>query len=280
MKKRILGILIISISIEANNCLSQSERSQLGITGTPSDFQYVPNYVKCDEKKNNLEKFVCKDKDYLLMFHYLSEANVDFWERNYRKELNHKTWNKKSMKQWTTNYNSQKINHNHLCFDLKDETTDLKGDESPFKKLELFNKLFFFQKNKYGAVLTSRNGYKIYLGKSCDVLDSQKETGYWYKKNRKYLIELGSTQIDLFDEDINLDEYDCNINKVSILKLEKIITKYPNRTVAYYNLGDAYWALGDKKKAKEAYTTYTEQMCNAGKQKRIPKVVIDRISGK
>jgi len=69
-------------------------------------------------------------------------------------------------------------------------------------------------------------------------------------------------------------------NKEAVYLLEKIITKYPNRTVAYYNLGDAYWALGDKQKAKEAYTTYTEQMCDAGKQKRIPKVVIDRITGK
>jgi len=69
-------------------------------------------------------------------------------------------------------------------------------------------------------------------------------------------------------------------NKEAVYLLEKIIAKYPNRTVAYYNLGDAYWALGDKKKARKAYTTYTEQMCDAGKQKRIPKVVIDRVSSK
>jgi len=67
-------------------------------------------------------------------------------------------------------------------------------------------------------------------------------------------------------------------NKEAVYLLEKIITKYPNRTVAYYNLGDAYWALGNKQKAKKAYTTYTEQMCDAGKQKRIPNVVIDRIT--
>jgi len=69
-------------------------------------------------------------------------------------------------------------------------------------------------------------------------------------------------------------------NKEAVYLLEKILKKYPNRTVAYYNLGDAYWALGQKKKAKEAYTTYTEQMCNAGKQKRIPKVVRKRVSSK
>ena len=62
--------------------------------------------------------------------------------------------------------------------------------------------------------------------------------------------------------------------------LEKIIKKFPNRTVAYYNLGDAYWALGKKQKAIKAYTTYIEQMCDKGLQNKIPKVVLERVSNK
>jgi len=69
-------------------------------------------------------------------------------------------------------------------------------------------------------------------------------------------------------------------NKEAVYLLEKILKKYPKRMVAYYNLGDAYWALGQKKKAVEAYITYIEQMCDAGKQKRIPKVIKDRVSSK
>jgi len=277
MKKMIFGILIALSLMEAKSCLSEDERNQLGTSGIPSDFQYVSNYIKCDTNKSSLEKFVCKDEDFLLMFHYLSEANIDFWERNYKRELNHKTWNNKSMKHWENKYNGQPINYNQLCFDLKDETTDLKGGESPYKKLELFNRIFFFQKNKYGAVLTSRNEYKIYLGKSCDVLDSKKKNGYWYKKNNKYLIELDSKEIDYLDEEIDLDEYGCTVNKILIFKLEKILEKYPNRTVAHYNLADAYWALGEKKKAIASYTTYIEQMKEKGKEKRIPQVVRDRV---
>jgi hypothetical protein len=280
MKNIILGMLIAISLLEAKSCLSKNERNQLGISGIPSDFQYVPNYIKCDKDKSKLEEFVCKDRDYLLMFHYLSEANVDFWERNYKRELNHKTWNIKSMKQWEKKYNTQSVNYNQLCFDLKDETTDLKGGESPYKKLELFNMTFFFQKNKYGATLISRNQYKIYLGKSCDVLDSKKKNGYWYKKNEKYLIELDSREIDYFYEEIDLAEYACSIDKVLISKLKKVLQKYPTRTVAHYNLADAYWALGEKKKAIASYTTYIEQMCDAGKEKRIPQVVRDRVSSK
>jgi tetratricopeptide (TPR) repeat protein len=69
-------------------------------------------------------------------------------------------------------------------------------------------------------------------------------------------------------------------NKEAIFLLEKIIKKFPNRTVAYYNLGDAYWALGKKDKAIKAYTTYIEQMCDKGLQKKIPKEVLKRVEVK
>jgi tetratricopeptide (TPR) repeat protein len=69
-------------------------------------------------------------------------------------------------------------------------------------------------------------------------------------------------------------------NKEAIFLLEKIIKKFPNRTVAYYNLGDAYWALGEKDKAIKAYTTYIEQMCDKGLQKKIPKEVLKRVEVK
>jgi len=72
----------------------------------------------------------------------------------------------------------------------------------------------------------------------------------------------------------------ANANEEAIYLLEKILKKFPKRTVAYYNLADAYWELGEKKKAIEAYMTYIEQMCNLGKSKRIPQVVRDRVSTK
>jgi len=69
-------------------------------------------------------------------------------------------------------------------------------------------------------------------------------------------------------------------NKEAVYLLEKILKEYPNRTVAHYNLADAYWALGDKKKAVASYKTYIEQMKAKGKEKRIPKVVKNRVSSK
>jgi len=66
-------------------------------------------------------------------------------------------------------------------------------------------------------------------------------------------------------------------NKEAVYLLEKIIEKFPKRTVAYYNLGDAYWALGWKEEAKKVYETYVKQMTAKGKEKRIPKVIKQRI---
>ncbi|WP_324172518.1 tetratricopeptide repeat protein [Sulfurimonas sp.] len=63
----------------------------------------------------------------------------------------------------------------------------------------------------------------------------------------------------------------------AIYLLEKILEKYPNRTVAYINLGDAYWGLANKEKAKQAYSTYIKQMKEKGKERKIPKVVLERI---
>lgn len=67
-----------------------------------------------------------------------------------------------------------------------------------------------------------------------------------------------------------------NEYKTSTYLLEKILGKYPHRTVAYYNLGDSYWGLEDKEKAKEAYETYIKQMKEKGKEKKIPKKVLER----
>ncbi len=65
--------------------------------------------------------------------------------------------------------------------------------------------------------------------------------------------------------------------KESAYLLEKILEKFPNRTVAYLNLGDAYWGMNNKGKAKKAYTTYIKQMKELGKEKKIPQVVLQRV---
>ena len=65
-------------------------------------------------------------------------------------------------------------------------------------------------------------------------------------------------------------------NNEAIFLLEKIIVKYPKRTVAYINLGDAYWSKGEFDKAKEVYQTYISQMKAKGIESKIPKQVLDR----
>lgn len=66
--------------------------------------------------------------------------------------------------------------------------------------------------------------------------------------------------------------------KESTFLLEKIIAKFPNRTVAYINLGDVYWSLNKKTKAKNTYKTYVSQMKSLNKETKIPKKVFDRLN--
>lgn len=64
----------------------------------------------------------------------------------------------------------------------------------------------------------------------------------------------------------------------AIWLLNKIVSSYPERTVAYLNLGDAYWGKGNKNQAKHAYRKYVELMKTSGKEGRIPKRVTTRLA--
>jgi len=109
------------------------------------------------------------------------------------------------------------------------------------------------------------------------------------KKSINIIKKFSLEKLDIFLENIsirkNLTKYNniayylqkANANKEAVYLLEKILEKYPNRTVA---LADAYWELGEKKKAISSYRTYMEQMKEKGKTKRIPKVVKQRASFK
>jgi len=112
------------------------------------------------------------------------------------------------------------------------------------------------------------------------------------KKDIKFLNSLNGFCFDYYLKNYpineNLTQYNdiayylqkAGANEEAVYLLEKIIKKFPNRTVAYINLGDAYWKMGEKEKAKKAYTTYIEQMCNKGLQKKIPHEVLKRVERK
>ncbi|WP_198306469.1 tetratricopeptide repeat protein [Arcobacter vandammei] len=67
----------------------------------------------------------------------------------------------------------------------------------------------------------------------------------------------------------------ANANDEAIFLLEKIIEKYPNRTVAYLNIADAYLGKNDKEKAKQNYEKYIELMKQDNKEEKIPKRVLE-----
>ena len=77
---------------------------------------------------------------------------------------------------------------------------------------------------------------------------------------------------------IAYDFYKKNNYLVSLSIFNKIIEKFPIRTVAYLNIADCYWELKDKEKAKANYNNYIDLMKSQKKDvKKIPKYVYERI---
>jgi len=179
-----------------------------------------------------------------------------------------------------------KLMHKEKYFDGQDKEGFTSEDEK-------FHKFKYKTHNKF---LEKVKSFKVSDALILNSLENFLKPSYTEESGSLLTLEKSSFDVDVLKailNEINIEKKTLSTynniayylqkagsNKEAVYLLEKILKKYPNRTVAYYNLGDAYWALGDKKKARKAYTTYTEQMCDAGKQKRIPKVVIDRVSSK
>ena len=66
-----------------------------------------------------------------------------------------------------------------------------------------------------------------------------------------------------------------NANEEAIFLLEKILEKFPNRTVAYLNLAYAYNGVGSKEKAKINFEKYISLMKQDGKESKIPQRVLE-----
>ena len=64
-------------------------------------------------------------------------------------------------------------------------------------------------------------------------------------------------------------------NAEAIFLLEKILEKFPNRTVAYLNLADAYNGKNENQKTKQNYEKYINLMKQDGKESKIPQRVLE-----
>ncbi len=213
MKLKMLILVFATLNILHAECLTSYEKAHLkkDIESYKEMFG-EGNYIECDTQVTPLEKFVCSHPDYLLMFNDYTGVDTAFWVRNLNMQYDYDKVKKNTMSFFDKEYKSKPINANHLCFDLKKWTTDMLGGESPYKMIYTarFDEInYFIQENKHGAVLTDREGYKIYMGKSCDVMDSKKQKGSWYKEDDQYIIKLGKEKMVFDFPNLNLKNYKC-----------------------------------------------------------------------
>lgn len=131
-----------------------------------------------------------------------------------------------------------------------------------------------FKYKNIAEIITNLNNLTNYL-----VQFSKSEPKQYNKINIDQVLNT------LFLDDNTLEDYNniayylekSKMYKESAYLLEKIIEKFPDRTVAYFNLGDAYYGLRQKDKAIKTYQTYIDQMKKKGWENKIPKRVLDRV---
>lgn len=232
MKKTMLILLAFKVLI-FGKCLDERERYRL-------NQKYLDtNIINCElQKKTNFEEAICSNKDLTDMFAYYTISSREFWAgqglsslggNGTIKDFNEKLEKseKEELKKLNKNYSEKNINLDNVCFDLKRNTTIYTHIFSIYNMASRDDEdyLYYVQENKYGAVITDREGEKIYLGNYCDVLDDKKQKGYWYKYKEDiddedyiYVIKLKDKDIKLFAEQkLELDKIECTEYKVKEL---------------------------------------------------------------
>lgn len=213
MNTKLLSILLLSNSLLFGACLSNEE-----LINMPSD-ELQNSYIDCKNSNTKFEQAICNNKDLSMLFAYYSKVHAEFWMRNLNMAYNYKKSKNEDMKFWTSQYNFDHLDN--ICFDIKKRTEDMQGGISPYKIASIHNSHdleYYIQENKHGAVLTNRDGGKIYLGQNCDVINDKQEKGLWYKKNGYYILTINKTSVQLnVNQDLTLKNLNCSEEKIKKL---------------------------------------------------------------
>lgn len=166
--------------------------------------------------------------------------------------------------------------YNNLKINLKNqERCQIKENkESLFEQIYLIDRFLIALNNGYFFVFTNIQNPSLTLNQLLENVKSNKEVSLENIKEILKSEELNTKNLQKYN-DIAYYLQQANANNEAIFLLEKIIEKFPNRTVAYLNLGDAYNGLNNKEKAKSNYEKYIELMKKSGKEAKIPKRVLE-----
>lgn len=153
-------------------------------------------------------------------------------------------------------------------------------------KIKKTGKLFLKNNHKGDKQLIFDNEFKCAYSKDTILIQNYGNSMNYYEHISYCNLKFINLVKDLKMENENLTFYNnkayyleqSGLYEEAIYILKKIVEEFPYRTVAYINLGDAYWGLGKKEKARQAYKTYVKQMKANGKEPKIPKQVLKRVT--
>ena len=263
IKKILLIVVLILTTLNAQNSKFIFEKSII-ITNNYGNLHNVYTYTP--NEANNLYKnkvivldlSICKltnlifseddNENYNMLHNIYPDVEHNFYSNYILKNLNLNIVNQKKCSLNGDEYFL--VNNSHLIMMLNEYFFIFKKQKNNYNLKDIEKNL----KEKEQLVIYNKSFFK----KNITQNPITKQTLTKYNNIAYYLQKAGAS-------------------KEAIFILEKILSKYPNRTVAHYNIADAYWDIDDKENAIKYYKIYVKQMKQKGKQNKIPNKIIIKL---
>lgn len=186
-----------------------------------------------------IEKYEKENAPYSFTYYPIHDTRLSDFQ-SYRSE------------QWEYAYNSR-----YRIFTLKEIESKLKDNSDYYITSEL-----------------PPSPYEMYVLLQKEPLTTQNVTRY--NNVAFYLEQLILTHISKMEYAQSSPQYSLALSTATYL-LEKILERFPERTVAHLNMADILWNDYDKLPAKKYYNSYIALMKKENKQAKIPQRVYDRL---
>ena len=234
------------------------------------------------QEYHNLTQIVCDKEDYINLIlleenfsHFLRSFYIFYHTSIYKISKNNTKYYIEYLDKETNNIFSSPLDSINLDLSYPEERYPY------YNKEKIINRLIeteFCKKDEIveGIAVNIENSLKIFpldnLIEKIKNKDMEIDTYYIVNFFVKYPLENKTLQKY---NDIAYYLQQSNANDEAIFLLEKIIEKFPNRTVAYLNLADSYAGKGESEKAKQNYEKYISLMKQDGKESKIPQRVLE-----
>ncbi|TCP91296.1 hypothetical protein EDC44_1312 [Cricetibacter osteomyelitidis] len=218
MIKLLIYLVLFSISTQLKaSCVTDKEYEVISKSLEGSNDEYydkypygrIENIASCKEK-SVLSDLVCDNPRLKKMLLLLSISEIYAYENATHTPVeDYSTYNddfKEQLNYILEQEKDKNIAMRKLCHITKTRLSDNLGGDFYYKPE--VHEVISSKLNSNGVIIMPWLLPEIYLGKSCDALDSTKRKGKWYKTDEQFIVELNG-EIYKFNHDNNVFKLNC-----------------------------------------------------------------------